>query len=142
MSGAIYTSGPLEPGQTTSQNPHFTPVTADQGLDVNEEEYKALKVALGAANQDDAYGQCGQWGIDYSDGKVYIFARFGERWWPGLPCAFLALLGTLIANNGLAYLEFREAFTCDKLRMGSSSGPIFRVRSNGSVWEPNNLVTL
>jgi hypothetical protein len=115
---------------------YLTTVTADQGLEVTEEEYKALKAALEADNQDDAYRQCGQWGIDYGDGKVYIFAKFGEGWWAGLPCAFLALLGALIAKNGLAYLEFGEAFTCDKLRMGSNGGTIFRVRSDGTVWEP------
>ncbi len=115
---------------------YFTTVTAEQGLEVTEEEYKALKAALEADNQDDAYGQCGQWGIDYWDGKISIFAKFGEGWWPALPCPFLALLGTLIAKNGLAYLEFGAAFTCDNLRMGSNGGTIFRVRSNGAVWEP------
>jgi hypothetical protein len=115
---------------------HFTTVAADQGLEVTEEEYKALKTALEATNQDDAYSQCGQWRIDYWDGKVFTFAKLGEGWWAGLPCAFLALLGPLIAKNGLVYLEFGAAFTCDNLRMGSNGGTYFRVRSNGTVWEP------
>ena len=110
---------------------HYQTITADRGLAVTPGEYNALKLALEAVNQDGAYGQ---WGLEHFDNKVYVSARFRERWWLG-KCAFLRLLCSLIAKNGLTYLEFFKTFTCDELRMRSDDGKYFRVNSDGSVWE-------
>ena len=115
---------------------YYKAVTARQVLKTTQEEYETLKAALEADNREDSYSKRGEWLIDYLDGQVHIFASFTEKWWSGPPNRFLAFLGTLIAKNGLAYLDFGAAFTCDMLRMGSRKATIFRIRRNGSVWQP------
>jgi hypothetical protein len=111
---------------------YYATVTTDKGLKASRDEYNALKAALEVAKDD---GECSGFEVEYYDGEVYVFApESGD--WEELPRDFLALLGALIAKNGLEFLEFGAAFTCDKPRIGSHGGTYFRVRSNGSLWEP------
>jgi hypothetical protein len=111
---------------------YYATVTAEKGLKANRDEYNALKAALERANQDD---ECKGFEVEYYDGEVYVFAPENGDW-EELPRNFLVLLGSLIAKNGLEYLEFGAAFTCARPGMGSHSGTYFRVRRNGSLWEP------
>jgi hypothetical protein len=110
---------------------HFATVTADRGLKSTRLEYNALKAAL-EADEDNAQSGLE---IEYYDGEVYVFGSESADW-EALPRAFRTLLGTLIAKNGLKYLEFGPAFACDTPRMGSSCATYIRIKTNGSVWEP------
>lgn len=111
---------------------YYTTVTAERGLKATRDEYNALKVALEGADEDN---ECGGFEVEYCDGEVYVFGSESADW-EALPRAFRTLLGTLIAKNGLPYLEFGSAFTYDRPRMGTHSAICFRVRKNGSIWEP------
>jgi Uma2 family endonuclease len=112
-------------------NYHST-VTADKGLKATHEEYNALKVALEASGDD----QSGAVELEYHDGEIYVFAsEYAD--WEALSRNFRALLGALVAKNGLNYLEFDTASTCGGSEMGTHGGVRFRVRPNGSLWEPN-----
>jgi len=111
---------------------YYTTVTADRGLKATRDEYKALEAALGAADEDDEVFE-----VEYYDEQVRVFA---SEWldWQAVPQHFLDLLGSLIVKNGLDYLEFGPAFLSDKPTMGicDPADAYFRIRSNGSVWEP------
>ena len=111
---------------------YYTTVTAERGLKATRDEYNALKVALEGADEDN---ECGGFEVEYCDGEVYVFGSESADW-EALPRAFRTLLGTLIAKNGLKYLEFGPAFACDTPRMGSSCATYIRIKTNGSVWEP------
>jgi len=114
----------------------FYKVAPVRGLKATRDEYEALVDALYPAGEDDEFedDECHMFEVEYSNGEVYVFApEYGD--WRALPHAFLTLLGTLIAKNGLEYLEFcLETLTWDP-RSGIGDG-CFRVRSNGSLWEP------
>jgi len=112
---------------------HWTTVTASQGLKATLDEFEALEAALYSANKD------GGFELEYNDDEVYAFALNKDDCdWNSLPRAFLLLLGTLIAKNGLEYLEFGAAAVNEEPWMGIYDGApgYFRIRSNGSVWEP------
>jgi hypothetical protein len=108
---------------------YYTTITADRGLKATPDEYEALRVSLYS-------GEYNGFAVDYDDEEVYVFAEGGD--WEALPNAFLVLLGTLIAKNGLEYLEFWPAAVDDEPWMGidDTAHAYFRVRSNGSIWEP------
>jgi hypothetical protein len=111
---------------------HWTTVTASHGLKATLDEFEALEAALYSAYN-------GGFELEYADDEVYAFALNGDDCdWNSLPRAFLLLLGTLIAKNGLEYLEFGAAAVDDEPWMGIYDGApgYFRIRSNGSVWEP------
>jgi hypothetical protein len=110
---------------------HWTTVTASQGLKATLDEFEALEAALYESN--------GGFELEYDDDEVYLFALNGDDCdWNSLPQAFLLLLGTLIAKNGLDYLEFGAAAVDDEPWMGIYDGApgYFRIRSNGFVWKP------
>ena len=108
-------------------NYHST-VTADKGLKATREEYNALRAALEASDDDQSSGV----EVEYHDGEIYVFASEYAVWEAGSR-NFRALLGALIAKNGLNYLEFDAALT----RGGSEhGGRCFRIRTNGSLWAP------
>jgi len=106
----------------------FALIAPKSGLKATPDEYEALKVALYADDEDDEY-HCFE--IEYRNGKVYVSAPEGGDW-RILPSPFLGLLGLLIAKNGLEYLEFGVAFA-DYWGVG---GTYFRIRQDGSIWEP------
>jgi hypothetical protein len=108
---------------------YYTTITADSRLEATPDEHEALEAALYS-------GEYIGFGVDYYDGEVLVFAEYGD--WEALPNAFLALLGTLIAKNGLEYLEFGPAAVDDEPWMGicDAAPSCFRIRSNGSIWEP------
>jgi hypothetical protein len=135
----------------------FAIIAADSGLKATPDEYNALEVALHADDEDDEtyddealddeddaglndeYDEADDeddgyhcFEIEYRDREVYISAPEGGNW-RTLPVAFLELLGKLIAKNGLEYLEFGVAFA-DYWGVG---GTYFRVRQDGSIWEPS-----
>ena len=112
-------------------------VTSQQPLRLTKEEHQALNAALDAANNDEAdeSRQLGNWESDYSDGNVYIFGVF-QHGWRELPAALRVLLGTLIAKNTLNYVEFGVAIVDWKPSAGYHGGTYFRIRADGSQWEP------
>src|SRR5690349_5258596 len=127
----------------------FAVIAADNRLKATPDEYKALEAALHADDEDDETHDdeaiddeddlalddeddgyhCFE--IEYHDGEVCVSAPEGGNW-RTLPVAFLALLGALIAKNGLEYLEFGVAYA-DYWGVG---GTYFRIRQDGSIWEP------
>jgi hypothetical protein len=107
-------------------------LTAERGLKATRDEYKTLKGALEAADEENEFRG---FEVEYYDDEVHVFApEDGD--WEALPRAFLSLLGTLIVKNGLKYLEFSGAFTCEWSTMGSRGGTCFRITSKGSIWKP------
>ena len=117
----------------------FIHVAGVGGLEATREEYKALKAAIDAANSEDEPSvEFGDWKIAYSDGEVYIGAVF-EVCARRLSDGILACLGSLIAKNKLDYFEFAVSenfYEPVPPSVTVHTGIPFRVRSNGSVWEP------
>jgi hypothetical protein len=112
---------------------YYTTVTAERTLKATPKEYEALKAALEAPDDDNVCGfEVSYWPCE---SEVNVFAPdCGD--WDELPERFRVLLGSLIAKNGLEYLEFGASFTYDKPRVGSHGGTYFRIRRDGSLWEP------
>jgi hypothetical protein len=110
---------------------YYTIITARKTLTVSLEEYAALKQA---ALQTDDDGPHGGFRVCYAGGEVFISAFFEDG--VTISSEFLPLLGSLIAENGLEYLEFGEANTCDEPRLDSHYGTYFRIRTDGSRWNP------
>ena len=118
----------------------YSAITANETLKATSEEYNALKAAIETCNEetiqasggDDAY-RCG-FEVQYQGGTVLIGGLFEEG--DVYSTAFLHLLGILIAKNGLEYLEFCEVVTCDRPRAGGTGGTVFRIRADGSRWDP------
>ena len=108
---------------------YFIHISAQDTLTATPEEYAALKASL-----EGALDNSGGYEVHYLDGRVFVVGYFHEG--DTYPPEFLRLLGKLIEKNGLPYLEFGEAFTCDRLRVGSNGGGYFRIRTDGSSWEP------
>lgn len=110
-------------------------IEAERGLKATPDEYEALKAVLypddeaDEALDDDEYHS---FEIEYRNEEVHIFCWEGGGTWRALPSAFLTLLGALIAKNGLKYLEFGVAWVSPP----NVGGTYFRIRSNGSLWEP------
>jgi len=94
---------------------YYATVTAERGLKATRDEYNALKVALQGAEEDN---ECGGFEVEYCDGDIYVLAPASGDW-EALSHAFRTLLGTLIANNGLEYLEFGAASASTHPRMGN-----------------------
>jgi hypothetical protein len=119
----------------------FAVIAPESALKATPDEYKALELALHADDEDDeSYDDealhdeddeyhCFE--LRYRGSRVYVCAPEGGNW-RTLPVAFLALLGTLIAKNGLEYLEFGVAFA----GFWGVGGTYFRIRQDGSIWEP------
>ena len=105
----------------------------DRGLRATRDEYEALVHVLYPKGEDydgDDFEYTGFW-VDYDNGEVYVFAQ--DPYWEALPDAFLPLLGSLIEKNALEYLEF--GVTIDFIGDSLDATP-FRVRSDGSIWQP------
>ena len=118
---------------------HWKTVTASQGLKATLDEFEALEAALYSVGEDGEYEYDEGFQLEYDDDEVYVFALNGDDCdWNSLAEAFLLLLGTLIAKNGLEYLEFGAATVFEEPWMGIYDGApgYFRIRSNGSVLEP------
>ena len=92
---------------------YFTTVTAEIGLKATRDEYEALEAALYSAEYNG-------WGGDYDDEEVCVCAR---RWGSQDLLRLPRLLGGLIAENGLEYLEFGAACRWTG-RMGSDGGAL------------------
>jgi len=112
---------------------YYTAVTGERQLSATSEEYEALEAALYSAeyNGFEVY-------YDDENEEVWVFAEHGDL--EALPNAFLVLLGTLIAKNGLEYLEFVAALADEWppwwVDFDVGAPGCFRIRSNGSIWEP------
>ena len=108
-----------------------TTITAERSLKATADEYEALHAALEASGEESGISRLQ---VEYHDGEVYLFTEEGG--YDELSYESLTLIGALIAKNDLNYLEFGVAFICDRPIMGSHGGTYFRVRKDGSLWEP------
>jgi hypothetical protein len=108
-----------------------TTITAERSLKATANEYEALHAALEASEEKSGISGLQ---VEYDHGEVYLFTEDGD--YDELSDEVLTLLGAIIAKNGLNYLEFGVAYTCDSPSMGSQGGTYFRVRKDGSLWEP------
>ena len=109
----------------------YDPIAPARGLKVTPDEYNALKSIL------EEEGWCSGFGVEYRDGEAFVFApEWGD--WDELPRFFLSLLGSFITKNGLEYLAFGTAVNGDNPKMGiePETDAYFRIKSNGSLWEP------
>lgn len=52
------------------------------------------------------------------------------------PDAFWKAFGALLEKEGIEYMEFGVAYTCDKLIPGSHGGTSFRITKDGNVVHP------
>lgn len=72
---------------------------------------------------------------DPNSGEIYLYAEeVGNP--DDLPQSFLELLGGLIENNKLQYLEIGFACTCDKMRVGEFGGGSYRINTKGDIVYP------
>ena len=107
-------------------------VESVRGLQVTQDEYEALTATINIANSEDDWSvQFGDWVTYYSNGEVYIGGVF-QNSWRTPEGEFLALLGTLIAKNGLDCLTFRIVIEWPP-EYGVTA---FRVTREGSLWHP------
>jgi hypothetical protein len=106
-----------------------SPIAPERGLRVTPEEYTALKNIL-----EEEYSG---FEVEYHDGNAFVFA---PEWadCDDLPLFFFSLLGWFITKNGLDYLAFGPAADWDSPAKGIApeADAYFRIRSNGSLWEP------
>ena len=115
-------------------NHYDSQITAKETLKATPEEYSALKAALQQDEDDGGWFEGYQ--VFYQTGEVFVAGCFGEGDCRCYPPEFLLLLARLIAKNGLDYLEFGESITSIEPRVGSTGGTYFRIRRDGSRWDP------
>jgi hypothetical protein len=109
----------------------FVTITAERTIKASQQEYEELQAALDEENEGDCPSG---FEIHYNDGEIFVLAPDGD--WDRLTDLFLCRLGALIAKNGLNFLEFGAAFTSSRDVPGSAGGMYFRIRKDGSLWEP------
>lgn len=115
-------------------------VTPSAGLNCTRAKYEQICALI-----DTEIGLCDEnhgFSVDFYPkvneteiGEIYIMAEeYGE--WHNIPNPALRVIGELIAENSLPYLQFGAAFTCSKMRAGSHGGCYFRIYPDGSIVEP------
>jgi len=90
---------------------NYAPMAAESALECSKEDYDELISKL-----DPKEGSCGL-EIEYEGDSLYLFSYEGY-FHDDIPEAFWEKLGEIIKKNKMKYLQFGEAFYCDKMRSG------------------------
>ena len=113
---------------------NYSQCTPDRGLRCTEAQSDALEKALDVADEDDGHGfEC-----DYDGEEFYFYAEDYVNM-DALPSAFLKLVGELLTEQGLPYMQLGYAYTCSKMRTGEFGGGYARIYPDGKLVWPETL---
>lgn len=113
---------------------NYMKVIPDRALRCTREDADAITAVLENGDEHIFHGFEFEYTSHGDHGEGALLARENGTW-TELPRDALRLVGGLIAQNQLSYLEFGVSFSADRLVYDSCGGTAFRIYPNGELVE-------
>lgn len=114
---------------------YYSPITAEDVLyRVTRQQYESAKFALHADTPEWSH----DFELTYHEDAETLFIHTGPNGTiDDVPDKFWNIIGAMLKERGLPYLEFGQAMYCDTPYPGSCWGTAFRVYPDGTIKHPN-----